>query len=161
MICDSHIAYDEVAMIKKTANENKLYGDINIDEELTTLVEHVNRRGIDFFDDYFKKIKHADLTEEQEIKLLGMAIQTVHADSEIKKEETSFLKILRTLLKVSNEEILKHFPEVGPSFIDKDEFTDIYFKELYSNFFKLKEIPVFDVNDVKDITDEFQKNISG
>lgn len=158
MICDSHIAYDEVTMIKKMANDNKLFGDINIDEELTSLVEHVNRRDIDFFDDYFKKVKHADLSEEQEIKLLNVAIKTVNADSEIKKEEISFLKILRVLLNISNEKIIETFPEVGPSFVDKDEFTDIYFKELYSNFFKLNAIPIFNVNDVKDITNEIPKD---
>lgn len=160
MICDSHIADDEVAMIKKSANENKLFGDIDIDQELVTLVEHVNRRGISFFDDYFKKIKHADLSEEQELELLSMAIKTVNADSQIKKEEISFLKILRVLLKVSNEKIIEQFPEVGSKFVDKDEFTEIYFKELYANFFKVREIPVFDINDVKDITDEFQKGFS-
>ncbi|MGL1887450.1 MAG: TerB family tellurite resistance protein [Reichenbachiella sp.] len=154
MICDSHISYDEVQLIKKIAHERKLFGNIDIDQELKDLVEHVNRRGISFFDDYFKKLKHTNLSEQDELKILDIAIKTIHADFEIKQEEISFLKILRVLLKVSNPKILETFPTVGDKFVDPDHFTDIYFKELYANFFQENEMPLFDITDVVDITDE-------
>lgn len=152
MICDTHISQDEVALIKTNASD-KLFGDLNIEDELAELIDHVNRRGIDFFDDYFKRIKRIEMDEEQELLLLESAIRTVQADDAIKTEEVNFLKILRVLLKISNDKILEKFPVVGPQFIDKDRFTDIYFNELYANYTKLTEMPVFDVGDVQDITD--------
>lgn len=152
MICDTHISQDEVSFMRKMAEGKELFGELNIDDELAELIDHVNRRGIDFFDDYFKRLKRIEMSEEQEILLLDSAIKTIKADDKIKSEEVNFLKILRTLLKLSNDKILSVFPEVGPQFVDKDKFTDIFFKELYSNYAKLTEMPMFDISDVQDIT---------
>ncbi|PIB36340.1 hypothetical protein BFP72_13515 [Reichenbachiella sp. 5M10] len=154
MICDTHIAEDEVALIKEKANKKKLFGDLDIEIELAKLIEHVNRRGIEFFDDYFKKVKRVQMSDEDELNLLQSAIRTIQADDKITQEEVNFLKILRVLLNVSNEKIIARFPQVGPDFVDKDRFTDIYFEELYANYIKVKEMPMFDVSDVTDITNE-------
>ncbi|UXP34114.1 TerB family tellurite resistance protein [Reichenbachiella agarivorans] len=152
MICDTHIAQDELDFIRQKASEKHFFGSLNIEDELAELIDHVNRRGIDFFDDYFKRVKRVSMTDDQELQLIDAAIRTVQADDKITQEEINFLKILRVLLNVSNEKILTAFPKIGPDFVDQDKFTEIYFKELYANYVKLTEMPVFDISDVKDIT---------
>ena len=153
MTCDGHISPHEMALIKNMNDEKKLFGDLDLDKELDDLVALINRRGVDFLEDYFKKIDHADLTEEQDMQILEAAIHTITADDEVKAEEISFLKILRTVLKSPDQKILDRFPQIAGEFINKDELTELYMKELYSNYFKQQKLPEFDISEVTDVTD--------
>lgn len=153
MTCDGHISPKEVDFLKKLAKDKVDLTGIDIDKELNQLIELINLKGLDFFDDYFKKLNNATLTEEQELLLLESAIQTITADDKVKREEINFLKILRTALKSPDQKILDKFPKIGKNFIHKDAFTDIYIKELYSNYFKESTLPMFDLSQVNDISD--------
>jgi len=153
MTCDGHIDAKEIEFLKNLAKEKVDQSGIDIEVELNQLVELINLKGLDFFDDYFKKLNNASLTEEQELLLLESAIQTITADDKVKREEINFLKILRTALKSPDQKILERFPKIGKNFIHKDAFTDIYIKELYSNYFKENTLPIFDLSQVKDISD--------
>lgn len=153
MTCDGHISPKEIGFIKELAKEKIDLADIDVDAELKLMVELINLKGLDFFDDYFKKVNNATLSEEQEILLLESAIQTITADDQVKKEEINFLKILRTTLKSPDQKILDKFPKIGKNFIQKDALTDIYIKELYSNYFKENTLPTFDLSQVQDISD--------
>lgn len=154
MTCDGHIAPKEVEFIKELAKEKVDLSGLDVDKEMSQMIELINLKGLDFFDDYFKKVNNSDLTEEQEILLLESAIQTITADDKVKQEELNFLKILRTTLKSPDQKILDKFPKIGKDFIHKDAFTDIFIKELYSNYFKQKTLPTFDLSQVRDISDE-------
>ncbi|MEP2026133.1 MAG: TerB family tellurite resistance protein [Reichenbachiella sp.] len=153
MTCDGHIAPKEVEFLKQLAKEKVDLSGIDLDAELKMLIELINLKGLDFFDDYFKKLNNSTLNEEQEMLLLESAIQTITADDKVKREEINFLKILRTALKSPDQKILDKFPKIGKNFIHKDAFTDIYIKELYSNYFKENTLPMFDLSQVKDISD--------
>ena len=153
MTCDGHISPKEIDFLKALAQEKADLSGIDIDAELNQLTELINLKGLDFFDDYFKKLNNATLTEDQELLLLESAIQTITADDQVKREEINFLKILRTALKSPDQKILDKFPKIGKNFIHKDAFTDIYIKELYSNYFKENKLPTFDLSQVKDISD--------
>lgn len=153
MTCDGHISPKEVEFIKQLAKDKIDMPESTVDQELNLMVDLINLKGLDFFDDYFKKVKSSSLTEDQEILLLESAIQTITADDEVKNEEINFLKILRTALKSPDQKILEKFPKIGKNFIQKDELTDLYIKELYSNYFKQNTLPMFDLSQVQDITD--------
>ncbi|WP_422360389.1 TerB family tellurite resistance protein [Reichenbachiella sp.] len=153
MTCDGHISPKEVEFLKQLAKEKVDLTGIDIDQELNQMIELINLKGLDFFDDYFKKLNNSTLTEEQELLLLESAIQTITADDKVKREEINFLKILRTALKSPDQKILDKFPKIGKNFIHKDAFTDIYIKELYSNYFKESTLPMFDLSQVNDISD--------
>lgn len=153
MTCDGHISPKEVEFLKQLAKEKVDLTGIDIDNELNQMIELINLKGLDFFDDYFKKLNNSTLTEEQELLLLESAIQTITADDKVKREEINFLKILRTALKSPDQKILDKFPKIGKNFIHKDAFTDIYIKELYSNYFKESTLPMFDLSQVNDISD--------
>ncbi|MDW3209000.1 MAG: TerB family tellurite resistance protein [Reichenbachiella sp.] len=153
MTCDGHISPKEIDFLKQMAKEKVDLTGIDIDKELNQMIELINLKGLDFFDDYFKKLNNSTLTEEQELLLLESAIQTITADDKVKREEINFLKILRTALKSPDQKILDKFPKIGKNFIHKDAFTDIYIKELYSNYFKESTLPMFDLSQVNDISD--------
>lgn len=154
MVCDGKIDESEVALIKNLANDKGVFGELDIDDELESLIVNVNDRGLEFFDDFFKLVDRTDLTEEEELQMLELAIMTIRADRYVREEEINFLKILRTRLQSQDQHILDKFPDIASDFIHKDNFTEIYIKELYQNYFKQKDLPQFDITDVKDISDE-------
>ena len=159
MTCDGHISPKELEFLKSIAKEKVDPSEIDIDAELNQMVDLINLKGLDFFDDYFKKLNNSTLTEDQELLLLESAIQTITADDKVKREEINFLKILRTALKSPDQKILDKFPKIGKNFIHKDAFTDIYIKELYSNYFKENTLPTFDLSQVTDISDSIDFGI--
>lgn len=153
MVCDGDISPDELEYIKKMTVNQSLFEDMDVDKELQEMVRLVNLKGVDYLGDYFKKVKHADLSEEDELLMLEFALETIKSDNQIKMDEVNFLKILRTMLKSSDEKILTRFPEMAKDFVKKDDLTNAYIKEIYENYFNQKELPKFDIDDVQDITD--------
>ncbi len=154
MTCDGHIDRHEVLAIKNMDKASHLFGDIDVTKELELMLERINLKGMDFLKEYFRKVNKAELTTEQEMQVLEVAVDMIYADEFVKKEEIKFLRVLRTMLKVSDEEILKKFPQLAKDFMWEDEFTEEYVKILYSNYFKNQKLPVFDVSDVRDITND-------
>ena len=152
MTCDGHIDKTEVLKIRDMDKANKLFGDIDITNELETMLEKINLKGMDFLKEYFRRVHKANLTAEQELDLIQVAVDIIYADEEVKEEEVKFLRVLRTMLKVSDERIISRFPQLAKDFMWDDNFTDEYVKILYSNYFKNQSLPVFDVTDVRDIT---------
>ncbi len=128
MVCDGDISPAEIDYIKDTVSKDTLFGDIDIDFEINEMIDLVNLKGVDYLEDYFKKIKHANLSEQQELTLLKSAIQTIESDNLIKQDEINFLRILRTVIKVSDEKITEAFPKLAPDFISKDGLTDAYIR---------------------------------
>lgn len=153
MTCDGHIDKHEVQAIKGMDKAERLFGDIDIAKELEVMLHKINLKGMDFLKDYFRRIDKAQLEVEQELELLQVAVDVIYADEFVKEEEVKFLRVLRTMLKVSDEVIIQRFPQLAKEFMWDDEFTDEYVKVLYSNYFKDRSLPVFDVSDVHDITD--------
>ena len=52
MSCDGDIASEEVELIKQMANERHLFGDIDIDKELDSLVDEINKKGKGFLKEF-------------------------------------------------------------------------------------------------------------
>ncbi len=152
MTCDGDIDRSEVLTIKDMDRDNRLFGDIDISKELELMLERINLKGMDFLKEYFRKVDKADLSEDQEMELLNVAVDIIYADDQVKDEEVKFLRVLRTLLKVTDEKILGKFPQLAKDFMWDDDFTEEYIKILYSNYFKNQTLPVFDVSDVRDIS---------
>ena len=152
MTCDGDIDRSEVLTIKNMDKSTHLFGDIDIGKELELMLERINLKGMDFLKEYFRKVDKAKLSEDQEMELLQVAVDIIYADDQVKDEEVKFLRVLRTLLKVTDEKILGQFPQLAKDFMWEDDFTDEYIKILYSNYFKNQTLPVFDVSDVQDIS---------
>lgn len=154
MTCDGHIDKNEVMAIRNMDKTKKVFGEIDVTNELQVMLNKINVKGTDFLKDYFRRVNKANLSTEQELELLSVAADIIYADEHVKEEEVKFLRVLRTMLKVSDEVIIAKFPQLAKEFMWDDEFTDEYIKVLYSNYFKDRALPVFDITDVKDISED-------
>lgn len=144
MTCDGHIAPNEVALIRKMAEEDHAFGDIDIDTELDFLIEVINTMGMGFLKDYFKVLKNAELKQEQELKLVDMAINTLYADGKVDYNEVKFFRIFRSLLSVTDKQITDLNPNLPEEFIESDIFSHSYLGQLFDDYFEKAEIPTFE-----------------
>lgn len=152
MTCDGHIDTAEITSIMKMAQNKYLFGTIDIEQELENMLERINLRGTDYLKDYFRKVHRAELTEKEQISIIQIAVDIIYADMEVRESEVKFLRVLRTMLNISDSLILTNFPQLAKDFVWEDEFTEDYIKELYQNYFKHQVMPSFIVNDVLDIS---------
>ena len=87
MSCDGDIAAEEVDLIKQMASEKHLFGDIEIDEELDKLVNEINAKGKGFLKQYLVSLAEQNLSEEQELNVADVAVQTIRSDNKIEYSE--------------------------------------------------------------------------
>ncbi|UXX80773.1 hypothetical protein N7E81_06625 [Reichenbachiella carrageenanivorans] len=144
MTCDGHIAANEVALIRKMAEEDKAFGEIDIDNELDFLIEVINTMGMGFLKDYFKVLKNAHLKQEQELKLIDIAVRTLYADNRVDYNEIKFFRIFRSLLSVTDAQIYQQNPQLADEFLESDIFSHAYLGQLFDDYFEQVEIPTFE-----------------
>lgn len=144
MTCDGHIAPNEVALIRKMAEEDRAFGDIDIDTELDFLIEVINNMGMGFLKDYLKVLRNANLRQEQELRLIEMAIKTLYADGRVDYNEVKFFRIFRSLMSVSDEQIEAQNPNLPDQFLESDVFSHAYLGQLFEDYFEKVEIPTFE-----------------
>lgn len=144
MACDGDIATEEVQLIKDYAHRSKALGDIDIDKELDKLVSDINLKGKRFLKEYLSDVNEATLSEEQELRLLAVAVQMILADKVIEYSEIKFFKVIRSNLKVvSNETILQKVEGITEDFLAEDIKVD--YLQLYDDYFENIELPKFTI----------------
>jgi len=144
MTCDGHIAPNEVALIRKMAEEDQAFGEIDIDTELDFLIEVINTMGMGFLKEYFKVLKNAPLKQEQELKLIKIAIKTLYADGKVDYNEVKFFRIFRSLLSVTDNQIIDQNPNLPDQFLESDIFSHDYLGQLFDDYFEQVDIPTFE-----------------
>ena len=65
MACDGDIAPEEVQLIQDLANKDKLFGNIDIYQELDSLCQEVNVKGKIFLKEYFSKTPRLTTLQNQ------------------------------------------------------------------------------------------------
>ena len=152
MSCDGDIASEEVELIKQMANERHLFGDIDIDKELDSLVSEINKKGKAFLKQYLVSLAEESLTEEQELKVAEVAVQTIRIDNRIEYSEIKFFKVLRSNLKiVSDETLLEKIDGIDENYLAQDIQAD--YLQMYDDYFNTIELPKFEIlkQDLKSI----------
>ena len=134
MACDGDIDKREIILIKKIHQENKFFGEVDISQELENLLFEINRDGQKFLKSYFDELALIELNEEDELKLIQVAIYTIKADEKVEYSEIKFFKVIRSLLDISNESILAIHPDFG-EYLEQDIVSDSYLSKLQNNFF--------------------------
>lgn len=121
MACDGEIAPEEVALIKTLSREKSLFGDVDIEVELRKMLEELNNKGKLFLRQYLNNIAELEISKEQELSILQVAVDTILSDSKIEYSEIKFFKIIRSNMKVvSDAEILECVKGIDESFLEKD-----------------------------------------
>jgi uncharacterized tellurite resistance protein B-like protein len=152
MSCDGDIATEEVELIKQMSKEKHLFGEIDIDKELDALVKEINLKGKGFLKQYLISLAEETLTEEQELKVADVAVQTIRVDNRIEYSEIKFFKVLRSNLKiVSDETLLKLIDGIDENYLAQDIQAD--YLQMYDDYFSTIELPKFEIlkHDLKSI----------
>lgn len=144
MSCDGHIDSREIELLTKLGEDQKLFGDLKLNEELNHLIKKINTAGETFLRDYLTELKEAGLYEAEELEIIRVAIKTIEADEKIEYSEIKFFKIIRYKLKISNNKILSVMPEIE-EYLEQDIINDRYTDRLKADFFNSYSAPIFDI----------------
>jgi uncharacterized tellurite resistance protein B-like protein len=144
MACDGDIDKSEILLIKSMHQQNKIFGDIDINQELDSLLLEINRDGHQFLKSYFNDLSTTELSEQDELKLIEVAIDTIKADDKIEYSEVKFFKVIRSKLKIKNEPILALHPDFE-EYLEQDIISESYLKNLQDDFFDAHVLPQFDI----------------
>lgn len=149
MSCDGDIANEEIDLIKQMAKQKHLFGDVNIDVELDKLVQEINLQGKGFLKQYLISLAEQSLTEEQEIMVADVAVQTIQSDNKVEYSEIKFFKVLRSNFKVvTDETLLEKIDGLDESYLAQDIRAD--YLQVYEDYFNTIELPKFDLTGIKE-----------
>lgn len=115
MACDGSIANEEIQLIRTYVEKSSIFDNLNVENLLNEYVSSINSIGISFLNMYINELKNEDLSTEQKIQILKIAIEMIEADKKIQYSEIKFFKKIYAILDVSEEIIEKEFP-------DKEDF---------------------------------------
>ena len=145
MSCDGDIATEEVEMIKQMAKDKHLFGDIDIDKELNELINEINVKGKGFLKQYLAYLAEQSLTEDQELNVADVAVQTIRSDNKIEYSEIKFFKVLRSNLKIiSDETLLEKIDGIDENYLAQDIRAD--YLQMYDDYFNTIELPKFNLS---------------
>ena len=138
MACDGEIAESEIKLVKDVTLQSNSLAGIDVELILNGYIEAINQDGQSFISQYLKEVKEIELTDDEAVNLIDLAIKTIEADENIEYSEVSFFKKIRSLLKVSDEKILSVLPDkedyLLPDIIEPDfsiwnnKFSNINFQ---------------------------------
>lgn len=134
MACDGDIDKREVLLIKSMHNDRKVFGDIDIEKELDELLLSINHDGQKFLKGFFNELTVNELTEEEELKLIEAAIDTIKADKKVEYSEIKFFKVIRSKLKIKNDPILEIHPDFE-EYLEQDVLSYSYLSKLQEDYF--------------------------
>ncbi|MGI9229782.1 MAG: hypothetical protein ACR2P9_07990 [Gammaproteobacteria bacterium] len=143
MACDGHIDDREVLLIKNLHQDKKIFGDINISQDLDELLLAINKDGHEFLRNYFSELTLSKLTEDDELKLVEVAISTIKADDKVEYDEIKFFKVIRSKLKIDNALILEIHPDFE-EYLEEDIISESYMANLQNDFFDTYTLPEFE-----------------
>ncbi|MBX6360163.1 MAG: hypothetical protein IRZ03_08795 [Acidobacterium ailaaui] len=94
-------------------------------------------------------IKHAHLTEEEELSLIDFTIQTINGDKHIEYSEIKFFKIIRHRLKVCNGKILECYPDFE-TYLEGDIVIEGFLDKITSQYSESIELLQFHLISLSD-----------
>lgn len=144
MACDGDIASEEVELIRQIFKDNNLFEKDDVDEKLDELVKEINQEGKAFLKKYLQALAEQSLTEEEEIKVVDVAVQTIRADSRIEYSEIKFFKVLRSNLEtVTDDVLLMKVDGIDENYLAQDIRAD--YLQIYDDYFNAIELPKFEI----------------
>ena len=114
MACDGNIADEEVSTLKRFLSDNRIeLNGLDIEVILNSYVESINSMGVQFLKDYLNDISEMNLSDEEQLNIVRLAINLIEADNIIEYSEIAFFKKIRLRLSISDESILENMPDKG------------------------------------------------
>lgn len=158
MACDGKIDKREVKLIKTLSEQNKAFGEIDINAQLDILLHEINQDGHLFLRKYLTSLDNSDLNEKEELNIVKVSIDTILSDDELHYSEIKFFKIIRGKLNISDEYILETYPEIE-EYLEQDIISESYLSGLQEDFFDTQVMPQFEPLNLLDdnFLDEIKK----
>ncbi|MDF1866341.1 MAG: TerB family tellurite resistance protein [Saprospiraceae bacterium] len=158
MACDGDIDKREIILIKSLHKNHQVFGEIDINSELDNLLLAINKDGHQFLKEYFNELVTSELSQEDELKLIEVAIDTIKADDKVEYSEIKFFKVIRSKLKIKDGPILEIHPDFE-EYLEQDIISESYLSRLQNDFFDTHVLPEFEL--ISEIDDEILKNHGG
>ena len=142
MAIDGDIAKEELKQLQSFAEEDKLFGEINVEEEYSKCLNVLKQIGADFVKSYLEAIEQIDFSDNEKYQLLEVAVKTIYADEKIEYNEIKFFKSLCNRLNLSKESIIENVANVEEYWLEDDlasnaanfDFLhDVNFSQIESN----------------------------
>lgn len=108
--CDGDIAPEEVSLVKELAEQDSTFADINVEKVLNEYIEEINATGKMFLKSYLNEVTETSLSDDDQVKLIDLAIKMIEADNQIQYSEVKFFKKIRNRLSVGDDTILEALP---------------------------------------------------
>lgn len=112
MTSDGEVAEDEINFIKSITNESNLVPNLNVQILIEQYVREFNSSPKDFLLNYLSELQNSNLKKTDELKVIELAIKTIESDNIIKYSEIKFFKLVRSNLSLTDEDILKVYPDI-------------------------------------------------
>lgn len=109
--CDGEIAPEEVALVKQLCDKSTLFGDLDVETKLNEYVSAINEHRMRFINNFLRILEDTDLTQEEQLEVVKIAINMIEADGQILYSEVKFFKKLRPCLNISDEAIIAELPD--------------------------------------------------
>lgn len=134
--CDGEIAQEEVALVKQLCDKSSLFGELDVEGKLNEYVSAINTHGMRFINNFLRVLEDSNLTQEEQLEVIRIAINMIEADGQILYSEVKFFKKLRPCLNISDEAILAALP-------DKEDYL---LPDIRVNDFTLNDIQFAEIN---------------
>jgi uncharacterized tellurite resistance protein B-like protein len=108
--CDGEIHPSEVDELRRLAEDTPYFDEIDSDAELAGALAELRSRGVDAITAGLDRLSNEDLTPRQRLKMLEILLRVVHADDNVEPAECAYLQQAQGALRVTTEEIAKHYP---------------------------------------------------
>ena len=99
MTCDGELHQDELDSIRSLSEKSKIFGDLDINSELETLSQELQKSTRNSFRNFFSLIHSSNLDLSAQLQVMEVVIRVVYADGKIDENEVMYLKkMISTIL---------------------------------------------------------------
>lgn len=163
MACDGEIdTVEEVPLFREFCSGSCHFSELDFEKSLISYIKGINDKGNLFLKEYLLELKEADLSDEKALTLIGIALQMIYADNKVEFSEMKFFKLIRSQLKVSNDEIIEKFPSKNQflrttnedlilrmadveQFLEEDIINESYMDKITRQYFETAVLPQFEL----------------
>lgn len=112
MSCDGEIHNNEIAEVNQIIEYAPYFTGADFKQAATDYIQSIQNDGSKIISDYLVKLGETELDFTQELLLLEIVIRIINADQRVDENEITFVKIVRSKLKVYDQIIRERFGDV-------------------------------------------------
>lgn len=124
MVCDGHLAQEEIKLIQEITSKQEIFNDIgDVEAIVNEYITSINEQGNLFLKQYLNELEELELSVEEQLSVIDFSLQAILADREIKYPEVKFFKKIVHHMYLTEEQILSAYPDIE-DFLLPDNVSD-------------------------------------